>query len=148
MRPAKNAENIVMTDGASEKKKILIVEDEPGLVTYLETLLEDNGYETTSASDGRSALEKVRAQRPDLITLDISMPETSGVRFYRDLKEDSELAGIPVIVVTAVTGYGGSPDEFKKFISTRKQVPPPEGFVAKPVEPEELLTAIKDLLQP
>lgn len=137
-----------MTDGASEKKKILIVEDEPGLVTYLETLLEDNGYETTSASDGRSALEKVRAQRPDLITLDISMPETSGVRFYRDLKEDSELAGIPVIVVTAVTGYGGSPDEFKKFISTRKQVPPPEGFVAKPVEPEELLTAIKDLLQP
>ena len=135
-----------MTDGASGKKKILIVEDEPGLVTYLETLLEDNGYETTSASDGRIALEMVRAQRPDLITLDMSMPETSGVRFYRDLKEDSELAGIPVIVVTAITGYGGDPAEFKKFISTRKQVPPPEGFVAKPIEPEELLTAVKDLL--
>ncbi len=74
------------------------------------------------------------------------MPEKSGVRFYRDLKGDPELAKIPVVIVTAVTGYGGDPESFKKFISTRKQVPPPEGFIAKPIEREELLATIKELL--
>ena len=135
-----------MTENQPAKKTILIVDDEPGLVTYLETLLQDNGYETVSAADGQIGLEKLKSERPDLVTLDISMPERSGVRFYRDLKGDPEFANIPVVIVTAVTGYGGDPEEFKKFISTRKQVPPPEGFVAKPVEPEELLGMINDLL--
>lgn len=135
-----------MTENEPTKKKILIVEDEPGLVTYLETLLQDNGYETASAADGQTAFEKVRSERPDLVTLDISIPQKSGVRFYRDLKEDSQLANIPVIVVTAVTGYGGDPEEFRKFISTRKQMPPPEGFIAKPVDREELLNLIKKVL--
>ena len=135
-----------MTDNQPGKKKILIVEDEPGLVTYLETLLQDNGYETVSAVDGQTAFEKLKSERPDLVTLDISIPQKSGIRFYRDLKEDPQLAGTPVIVVTAVTGYGADPDEFRKFISTRKQVPPPEGFIAKPVDREELLNLIKGLL--
>jgi CheY-like chemotaxis protein len=88
----------------------------------------------------------VRSERPDLVTLDISIPQKSGVRFYRDMKEDPQLANIPVIVVTAVTGYGGDPEEFRKFISTRKQMPPPEGFIAKPVDREELLNLIKEVL--
>jgi CheY-like chemotaxis protein len=135
-----------MTANQPARKKILIVEDEPGLVTYLETLLQDNGYETVSAGDGQTAFEKLKSERPDLVTLDISIPQKSGIRFYRDLKEDPQLAGIPVIVVTAVTGYGADPDEFRKFISTRKQVPPPEGFIAKPVDREELLNLIKNVL--
>jgi len=135
-----------MTENEQLKKKILIVEDEPGLVTYLETLLADNGYQTVSAPDGKIAFEKVKSERPDLVTLDISMPETSGVRFYRNVKENPEFAKIPIVIVTAVTGKGGDPDGFRKFISTRSQVPPPEGFVAKPVEPEELLKTIGGLL--
>jgi len=135
-----------MTADKLAKKKILIVDDEPGIVTYLETLLQDNGYETVSALDGQVGFEKLKSERPDLVALDISMPEKSGVRFYRDLKEDPELAKIPVVIVTAVTGYGGDPEPFKKFISTRRQVPPPEGFIAKPIEQEELLATIKQLL--
>ena len=135
-----------MTENQPAKKKILIVEDEPGLVTYLETLLQDNGYETVSAVDGQTAFEKLKSERPDLVTLDISIPQKSGVRFYRDLKGDPKLANVPVIVVTAVTGYGGDPEEFRKFISTRKQFPPPEGFIAKPIDREELLNLIKALL--
>jgi CheY-like chemotaxis protein len=127
-------------------KKILVVDDEPGIVTYLETLLQDNGYETVSAADGQAGLEKVTSERPDLITLDISMPETSGIRLYRNLKENPDLAKIPVVIVTGVTGKGGNPEEFKKFISTRKQVPPPEGFVPKPIDQEELLSTISSLL--
>ena len=135
-----------MIENEPVKKKILIVDDEQGLVTYLETLLQDNGYDTVSAPDGRIAFDKLKSERPDLVTLDISMPETSGIRFYRNLKEDPELAKIPVVIVTAVTGKGGNPEEFKKFISTRRQVPPPEGFIAKPVEQEELLSTIRSLL--
>ena len=78
--------------------------------------------------------------------LDITMPKASGMRFYRELKEDPELSSIPVVIVTAVTGYAGDPDEFKKFMSTRKQVPPPEGFIAKPIDKDELLETVAGLL--
>jgi CheY-like chemotaxis protein len=128
------------------RKKILVLDDEPSVVTYLEALLQDNGYETVSASDGVEGMEKARSEKPDLITLDISMPEESGVRFYRDLRADPELAGTPVVIVTGVTGYGGKPEDFQKFISSRKRVAPPEGFVAKPIDQQELLKAVSGLL--
>ena len=135
-----------MIPNLQKKKTILILDDEPSVVTYLETLLQDNGYDTISAKDGVEGLEKVKSGKPDLVTLDISMPEKSGVRFYREVKEKSELAAIPVVIVTAVTGYGGKPEEFEKFISSRKQVPPPDGFIAKPIKKEKFLETIKKLL--
>jgi CheY-like chemotaxis protein len=128
------------------RKIILIVDDEPHVVTYLETLLQDNGYDTVAASNGREGMEQVKAGRPDLICLDITMPEESGVRFYRDLKDDPALQNIPVVIVTAVTGYGGDPDGLKKFLSTRRQVPPPEGFFSKPIDKTEFITAVQKLL--
>ena len=128
------------------RKKILVLDDEPNVVTHLETLLRDNGYDTVSAGNGREGMEKARSEKPDLITLDISMPEESGVRFYRELKKDPDLAGIPVVIVTAVTGYGGKPEDFQKFISSRGQVPPPEGFVPKPIDRDELLKGVTSLL--
>jgi len=127
-------------------KKILILDDEPNVVTYLETLLRDNHYETVAASNGLEGMEKVKADRPDLVCLDISMPEQSGVRFYRELKEDPDLRDIPVVVVTAVTGFGGDPEPFKRFISTRKQVPPPEAFFAKPIDKQEFLETVAKIL--
>jgi CheY-like chemotaxis protein len=138
-------ENTLMTEN-QPAKKILIVDDEAGIVTYLETLLQDNGYETIATTDGRTALEKLKNERPDLVTLDISMPEPSGIRLYRTLKESPEFAKIPVVVITAVTGKGGDPQAFKKFISTRRQVPAPEGFIAKPIDRDELLTTVAKLL--
>jgi CheY-like chemotaxis protein len=128
------------------RKKILVLDDEPNVVAYLETLLQDNGYDTVAAGDGREGMEKARSEKPDLITLDISMPEESGVRFYRELRADPDLAGIPVVIVTGVTGYGGKPEDFQKFISTRKNIPPPDGFVAKPIDRDELLKGVTSLL--
>jgi len=139
-------ETLSMTEAEPATKKILIVDDEPDVVTYIETLLQDNAYETVSAADGQVALDKLKSDRPDLVCLDISMPEKSGVRFYREVKEDPELAKIPVVVVTGVTGFGRDPEGFKKFISSRRHVPPPEGFIAKPIDREELLATIKELL--
>jgi CheY-like chemotaxis protein len=128
------------------KKRILVIDDEPHVVTYLETLLQDNGYETVAASNGREGMEAVRAKKPHLICLDITMPEESGMKFYRDLKEDSALREIPVLIVTAVTGYGGDPDGLRKFLSTRRHLPPPEGFFSKPIEKTEFIAKIKQLL--
>ncbi len=130
----------------AKPKLVLVIDDEPSVVTYLETLLRDNGYDTCSAENGRTGFEKVKQERPDLVCLDITMPEESGIRFYRDLKDDPELKGTPVIIVTAVTGFGGDPEPFKHFISTRKHVPPPEGFLAKPIDQQEFLATVARVL--
>ncbi len=135
-----------MGEQQGSRKKVLVLDDEPNVVAYLETLLQDNGYDTVSAANGREGMEKARSEKPDLITLDISMPEESGVRFYRELKEDPELSGIPVVIVTGVTGYGYKPEDFQKFISSRKKIPPPEGFVPKPIDRDELLKGVTALL--
>jgi CheY-like chemotaxis protein len=129
-----------------DRRTILVVDDEPHVVAYLEMLLQDQGYATIPAADGREGLEKARAHGPDLICLDITMPEESGVRMYRHLKEDPQLASIPVLVVTAVTGLGGDPEPFRHFLQTRKSVPPPEGFFSKPIEREKFLSKVDEIL--
>jgi CheY-like chemotaxis protein len=121
-------------------KKILVVDDEADIVTYLKTLFEDNGYAVIAAVNGVEAMEKTKKEAPDLITLDMSMPEQSGVRTYRDLKDDATLKKIPVIMITGVTGG------FKDFIHGRKQVPPPEGFIQKPIDAVELIKMVKGLI--
>jgi CheY-like chemotaxis protein len=109
-------------------------------------LLDDHGFDTQLARNGKEAMSKVSERKPDLITLDITMPEQSGIRFYRDLKDDDSLADIPVVVVTAVTGYGGDPKPFEHFLSSRKQIPPPEGFFSKPIDTAEFLKVVQRLL--
>jgi CheY-like chemotaxis protein len=122
----------------ASRKKILIVDDEEDIRTYLSTLLGDQGYETLLAKDGEEALKQVEAVGPDLITLDISMPEKSGIKFYREMKANDRWKQIPIIIVTGVS------EDFKKFISTRHQVPPPEGYLSKPINPQEILGLIKN----
>jgi CheY-like chemotaxis protein len=136
-----------MTEQLSNKKrKVLIIDDERSVVAYLETLLQDNGYETVSAENGRTGFEMAKSEKPDLVCLDITMPEESGIRFYRNLKDDPELGATPVVIVTAVTGDGGDPEPFRKFISTRKQVPAPEAFFSKPIDRQEFLDTIAKVL--
>lgn len=121
-------------------KKILVVDDEADVVTYLTSVLKDAGYETLEASNGEEAMEIVLREKPDLVTLDITMPEMTGVKAYRTMKEDASLKKIPVVIVTGVT------HDFKQFISSRTQVPPPEGYLEKPVQPEALLNEVRRLI--
>ena len=125
---------------ADDVKTVLVVDDEPDARDFLATVLEDNGYATVLAKDGNEAISILEAGTPDLVTLDITMPEKSGVAVYRKLKESDELKGIPVIIVTGVSG------EFEKFISTRRQVPPPEGYISKPVDHEQFLKMVAELI--
>ena len=122
------------------KKTILIIDDEPDTLTYFSSLLEDNGYDTVTAENGAEGIEKVKASRPDLVTLDVSMPETSGVRCYRELREHDEWKSIPVIMITGVS------EDFKTFISSRKHVPAPDGYLSKPIDEQEFLALVSKLL--
>jgi CheY-like chemotaxis protein len=127
-------------------RTILVVDDEPDVVSYLEMVLQDAGYRTVSAANGREGLDLARRERPDLVVLDISMPEASGTRFYKELKTDPALGNTPVVIVTAVTGYGGDPRGYEKFLSGRRLVPPPEGFFPKPIERDRFVLMVRALL--
>lgn len=129
-----------------QAKKILIVDDEPDVVSYLEMLLSDAGYDTASAEDGAKGLELVRKERPDLVTLDISMPRASGTRFYNEIKTDPELKSMPIIIITAVTGYAGDKYGYEKFLSHSRRVPAPNGFFPKPIDRDKFLAKVEELL--
>lgn len=124
-----------------QKKKILVVDDDLDVLKYLESFLADNGFDVITAVNGAECMEKSINEKPDLITLDISMPETSGVRAFRDLQENEATKDIPVIIITGISG------EFQKFISTRKQVHPPIDYFEKPIDRELLLSRIKEILK-
>jgi CheY-like chemotaxis protein len=125
---------------ADDTKTILVVDDDPDAREFLVTVLEDNGFAAVTANDGTDAIAMIDDTAPDLVSLDIAMPEKSGVAVYRKLKEDDRLKNIPVIIITGIS------DDFKKFISSRRQVPPPEGYISKPVDHEQFLKMVKDLL--
>ncbi len=114
-------------------KKILIVDDEPDVREYLTSYLEDEGYETRSAEDGNVAMDRVAEERPDLILLDLQMPEQTGTGLYRTLHHKSEFKDIPVIVISGMAG---------RDVAVSKSVP----VFEKPIEKENLLSAIKKIL--
>ncbi len=126
----------------SDKENIigLNVDDDPDARDFFITVLEDNGYRTLSARDGNEALESLQTEIPDLITLDVTMPEKSGVGVYRKLREEEAYLDIPVIIITGVS------DDFKSFISSRRKVPPPNGYLSKPIEPEDLIRLASELV--
>lgn len=128
-----------MTD-PKVRKLVLVVDDEPDLRLFLSAVLEDNGFDVETASNGRAALEFLEHTVPDLITLDVAMPEKSGVGVYRAIREGEATRDLPVIMVTGVS------EDFRRFISTRKKVPPPNAYLAKPIEEDQLLAAVRKVL--
>jgi len=124
----------------SGKKKILVVDDEKDVLAYLTALFQDQGYETVTAENGLEAMERARTEKPDLITLDITMPDQSGVRTYRQIKDSEQLRGIPVVIITAM---GESMNHFLKRLGGFQK---PQGFMAKPIEEARLLEMVGGLL--
>ncbi len=130
----------------ASEKRILVVDDEPDVRQFLATCIEDAGFIVETASDGVDALEKVKLEVPDLITLDMVMPRRSGINFLRKLrKEKKEWGRIPVIVITAhARDEMGSDDikEFQAFTARHR----PKCTIEKPVTPSSLIKAIRDIL--
>ena len=114
-------------------KKIMIVDDDPNIVSYLEDFLGDNGYDTCSASDGSDAMAVVKKENPDLITLDLEMPREWGPRFYRNMIKNKELKDIPVIVIS---GISNPKHAIKKAVAV----------IRKPFDEEKLLGIVKSAI--
>ena len=74
------------------------------------------------------------------------MPQKSGMRFFKEVKTDPELANTPIIVVTGVTGFAGDKEALKKFMDSRGSIPSPEGYFSKPIDREEFLKKVGEIL--
>jgi CheY-like chemotaxis protein len=120
-------------------RKILVIDDEPDFVIFLQTLLEDNGFEVATAADGATGLAKAKTEKPDLITLDISMPGKSGVQVYRDIRSNPETEDIPVFIVTGVVDF--------RQLMYQKSVQAPEGFLRKPIDNNVFLMTVNKVLE-
>ncbi len=115
-------------------KTVLIVEDEEAVRELEKFILEQVGYEVMEARDGLEGLTKAEFRRPDLILLDLMMPDVSGGRMFDEMKRHPATAGIPIVVVT------GKPDAHQIF---DEQIGP-DNVIMKPFEAETLLSRIQD----
>jgi CheY-like chemotaxis protein len=124
-----------------ETKTILVVDDEEDVRRYLSMALMDAGFRVITAEDGFKALEKVKSDTPDLISLDLVMPKKSGIKFYRELIKNKKWAKIPVLVVT-----GHARDELGKADLKELTMSGPGIYLEKPVKPPNYIAAIKKLI--
>ena len=119
-------------------KKILCIEDEPQMIDLIRLILANEGYEVIGADGGQEGLELMRQEKPDLILLDLMMPETDGGDVFHRMKEEVELRNIPVIVVTAKA----APIDQVLWISVAKV----DDYVTKPFGPRELVESVEKVL--
>jgi DNA-binding response OmpR family regulator len=119
-------------------KRILCIEDESQMIDLIRLILEHEGYEVIGAHGGQAGLERMREDRPDLILLDLMMPEMDGGDVFHRMKEEVELRNIPVIVVTAKA----APIDQVLWINVAKV----DDYVTKPFGPRELVQSVEKVL--
>lgn len=147
----------------TDERDVLIVDDSEECVIYLTEILEDLGYPYRVARNGKMGLEMVREKKPDLVLLDLMMPQKGGIAVYREMKKDPELEGVPIFIITGAseaTGVDmltGEPlpaddygDEFtRRFgVKVHGQIKAidPDVFIEKPIDHEDVARRIKELL--
>ena len=124
-----------------KRRRILVVDDESDVRDYLRAALEDEGFLVETASDGFEALDMVRRETPDMISLDLVMPRHSGAKFYHDLQKDKHLAKIPVLIVT-----GHARDDLGKTDFAEMTMSGPGVYLEKPVHPASYVAAVRKVL--
>jgi CheY-like chemotaxis protein len=112
---------------------ILVVDDEADVRKFLTAVLEKNGYRVVAAEDGKQAFDAVEKEHPDLIVLDLQMPEQTGTDFYRRLLKHDALRDIPIIVVSGLAGR-------------HLAVSSPFAVFDKPIKPDEFLASVEQAL--
>jgi two-component system alkaline phosphatase synthesis response regulator PhoP len=123
-------------------KKILVVDDDPDLVDATSIILKSRKYEVIVAYGGIEGLEKARNEKPDLIVLDVMMPDKDGYTVCRELKADPDLSGIPVLLLTAVVANIPT----TRFTQRMGMETEADDYIDKPVEPQVLVKRIEALL--
>ncbi len=123
----------------TEKKRILCIEDEAEMIDLTRLVLEREGFEVLGAVGGAQGLELLKKEKPDLVLLDLMMPDMDGWEVYRQMKADKELSDIPVIVVTARA------QSIDKVLGL--QVAKVSDYITKPFGPKDLIDSIKRVLE-
>lgn len=123
---------------SESQKCILVVDDEPNVRSYLKNALADAGFLVETATDGLEALEMVKRNPPDLISLDLVMPRHSGAKFYRELQKDRTLSKIPVLLVTGHARDELGRADFEEMTLSGRGV-----YLEKPVRPATYVAAVR-----
>lgn len=134
-------------ENSSTRPSALVVEDERDYAELLAAVLEEGGFTVEYAVDGLDALDRVRKNQPDVITLDVQMPRKSGIQFYRELKSDPLFREIPVVVVTGITKDDRDMETFVRAFLETEHLPLPDGFLEKPVDNDEFIRHVSDALR-
>jgi len=119
-------------------KQILCIEDEPEMIDLIRLILGRRGFEVVGATGGKEGLEKVRQQPPDLVLLDLMMPDMDGWEVYQQMKADEKTRDIPVIVVTAKA------QSIDKVLGLH--IAKVDDYIAKPFSPQDLLNSVEKVL--
>jgi Fe-S oxidoreductase len=125
--------------------KILVIDDEPDVRLYLGKIFKDQGCQVMEAPDANQGLRAIKAEKPDLITLDLILPYMTGEKLYWELRKDEKTAKLPVVVVSGYAAVESPRIDFFGFL-TEKNLPPPDGFLEKPVDPEKLVEIVREVL--
>ncbi|MEW6001987.1 MAG: response regulator [Nitrospirota bacterium] len=126
-----------------EKKKILLVDDDADFVEATKLILESKSYNVTVAYDGQEGLKKVQTEQPDLIILDVMMPEMDGYEMCARLKADPRYNQIPILLLTAV-GETIPTSKYTKEMGMRTEA---DDYIPKPVEPMKLVERVENLFR-
>jgi DNA-binding response OmpR family regulator len=122
----------------SDKIRILYIEDEPEMIELTRMVLEREGFEVLGAMGGNEGLEKIKQEKPDLILLDLMMPEMDGWEVYRRIKVDKDMADIPIIIVTAKT------QSVDKALGLH--VAKVDDYITKPFGPQDIVDSVQRVL--
>jgi two-component system alkaline phosphatase synthesis response regulator PhoP len=125
------------------KKRILVVDDEPDYAEMVKKYLEKEGFEVEIAYDGAEGLEKVKANPPDAIVLDVMMPEKDGYQVCSELKNSDQTKDIPVVMLTAVSSHVAT----TKYSHHDGASMEADDYLPKPATPEEITDSVKGLLE-
>ena len=128
-----------------EEKTILVVEDEPDVQLYLQTVLEDAGFRVITADNGKQALDRMKDKKPDLISLDLEMPKMRGVKLLEYLQKNPEWAKIPFIIVTSHMRDDIGKKDMEE-LKAQKIVVGPHAFMEKPIAPAKYVERIRQAL--
>jgi DNA-binding response OmpR family regulator len=129
----------------AEEKIVLVVDDEPDIVFFLKAVLEDHGFQVMTAFNGHEAAERMRRQKPGLISLDLMMPGKSGIRFFYELRKNREWSKIPVLFVTGHAHETIDGSNLTEILEDRT-LSGPATYLEKPVNAQTFIRTVKAIM--
>ncbi len=127
-------------------RRIFIVDDDPDIVVYLTSLLEDHGYDVRAAPDAGTALAALETDRPDALLVDVLLPGRSGLDLLVSIRHDPRLRGVALVVITGMDEI--LQHDCQSYLASHQGVAGPDAVLGKPVEPRTLLAILAHLLGP